>query len=51
MEKATLRNWIVVGTAMAMLSAANGAQADGCEIVNGSFEDDREVVAANGHGY
>ncbi len=37
------RNLIVIGATMVMLLAANLTQADVCEIVNGSFEDDGPI--------
>ncbi|MBN2181394.1 MAG: hypothetical protein JW715_05735 [Sedimentisphaerales bacterium] len=37
------RNLIVIGAMMAMLLAANPTQADICEIVNGSFEDNGRI--------
>jgi len=39
-----MRNFITVGAIMSMLLAAGWANAEVCEIVNGSFEDDGQIA-------
>lgn len=40
LEEVTMKKAIIIGTIMVVLLAVNGVQAQTCQIVNGSFEDD-----------